>query len=329
MELILTDLNGRQVKMLSDYNADFDLAGQRTFEVTIPAAQYSDDMTYGCRIFEAGTETGGLIGDIYTDTASDTVSLIGLTWRGLMSKKIIRPPAGADYMTVSGELNQIINTVTAGMFGSLFKVTSAGTGKVINSYSFDRYTTVLDGLEKMLNGVGYRLKFTYNPGEPGGAGWVEVCAVPIVDRSGEIELSQDNRLNFTIEDDRTGVNHLIVGGTGELRDRVIVDLYVQADGTISQTPYYTGLQEIAEFYDFPASADTAELIAAGEKQLAEICSKKTFRMDVERLNLDIDIGDIIGGRDYITGLTVKKALTNKIITVTNGSVTVDYILEGE
>lgn len=329
MELIITDLNGRQVRMLSNYNADFDLAGQKTFEVTLPAAQYSDDMTYGCRVFVAGTETGGLIGDIFTDTASDTVSLIGLTWRGLMSKKIIRPPAGADYKTVSGELNAIIKQVTAGMFGSLFKVTSAGTGKTIRSYSFDRYTTVLDGLEKMLKSVGYRLKFTYQAGTPGWAGWVEVGAVPIVDRSGEIELSQDNRLNFTIEDDRTGINHLIVGGTGELRDRVIVDLYVQADGTISQTPYYTGLQEIAEFYDFPASSDTAELVAAGEKQLAEICSKKTFRMNVERLDLDIDIGDIIGGRDYITGLTVKKALINKIITITSGQQTIDYIVEGE
>lgn len=329
MELIFTDINGRQVKMLSDYNADFDLAGQRTFEVTIPAAQYSEDMTYGCRIFEAGTETGGLIGDIYTDTASDTVSLIGLTWRGLMAKKVIRPPSGADYLTVTGELNAIIKQVTEGMFGDLIIPTSVGTGRTVKNYSFDRYTTVLDGLEKMLKSVGYRLKYIYQAGAPGGAGWVEVGAVPIVDRSGEIELSQDNRLNFTIEDDRTGVNHLIVGGTGDLRDRVIVDLYVQADGTISQTPYYRGLQEITEFYDFPASSDTAELIAAGEKQLAEICSKKTFRMDVERLNLDIDIGDIIGGRDYITGLTVKKALANKIITVTNGSVTVDYILEGE
>ena len=329
MELIITNVAGQQVRMLSDYNADFDLAGQRTFEVTIPAAQYSDDMTFGCRVFVAGTEIGGLIGDIFTDTASDTVSLIGLTWRGLMSKKIIRPPAGADYKTVSGELNQIINTVTAGMFGGLLRVSSAGTGKVINNYSFDRYVTVLDGLEKMLKQYGYRLKFTYNPGDPGGSGWVEVGAVPIVDRSGEIELSQDNRLNFTIEDDRTGVNHLIVGGTGDLRDRVIVDLYVQADGTISQTPHYKGLQEISEFYDFPASSDIAELIAAGEKQLAEICSKKTFRMNVERLDLDIDIGDIIGGRDYITGLTVEKALVNKIVTITNGQQAIDYIVEGE
>lgn len=329
MELIFTDINGYQVKMLSDYNADFDLAGQRTFEVTIPAAQYSEDMTYGCRIFEAGAETGGLIGDIYTDTASDTVSLIGLTWRGLMAKKVIRPPAGADYLTVTGELNAIIKQVTTGMFGDLIIPTSAGTGKVINNYSFDRYTTVLDGLEKMLKIVGYRLKFIYQVGSPGGAGWVEVGAVPIVDRSGEIELSQDNRLNFTIEDDRTGVNHLIVGGTGDLKDRVIVDLFVQADGSISQTQHYRGLNEIVEFYDFPASGDTTELAAAGEKYLAEIASKKTFRMDVERLDIDIDIGDIIGGRDYITGLTVKKALANKIITVTNGLVTVDYILEGE
>lgn len=330
MELIYADLSGKQVRLLSEYNSDFDLAGQRTFEVTLPAAKYADDMTFGGRLFVAGTEIGGVIGDVYTDTQTDSVSLLGLTWRGMMARKIIRPPTGQDYKTVSGELNQIIREVTAGMFGDIIQVTGAGTGKTVSSYSFDRYTTVLAGLEKMLKAYGYRLKFAYKTGVPGGSGWCEVGAVPIVDRSGEIELSQDNRLNFTIEDNRTGVNHLIVGGMGELAERAIVDLYVQADGSISRTrQYYTGAQEIAEFFDYPATSDADELAAAGEKYLADVSSKKTFRMNVQSLDIDIDIGDIIGGRDYITGTTVKKALINKIITMTNGEPATDYIVEGE
>lgn len=296
----------------------------------MPAAKYADDMTFGGRLFVAGTEIGGVIGDVYTDTQTDSVSLLGLTWRGMMARKIIRPPTGQDYKTVSGELNQIIREVTAGMFGDIIQVTGAGTGKTVSSYSFDRYTTVLAGLEKMLKAYGYRLKFAYKTGVPGGSGWCEVGAVPIVDRSGEIELSQDNRLNFTIEDNRTGVNHLIVGGMGELAERAIVDLYVQADGSISRTrQYYTGVQEIAEFFDYPATSDADELAAAGEKYLADVSSRKTFRMNVQSLDIDIDIGDIIGGRDYITGTTVKKALINKIITMTNGEPATDYIVEGE
>lgn len=330
MELIYADVEGREVRLLSEYNSDFDLAGQKTFEVTVPASQYEKDMTFGGRVFVAGTETGGVIGDVYTDTQTDSVSLLGLTWRGMMAKKIIRPPTGEDYKIVSGELNSIIRTVTAGMFGDVIRVTSAGTGKTINRYQFDRYTTVLAGLEKMLKAYGYRLKFIYQTGTPGGSGWCEVGAVPIVDRSGEIELSQDNRLNFTIEDNRTGINHLIVGGMGELKDRAIVDLYVQQNGSISRTKqYYKGVKEIAEFYDYPATSDADELAAAGEKYLADVMSKKSFRMNVQRLDIDIDIGDIIGGRDYITGTTVKKALVNKIITMINGEQTVDYIVEGE
>ena len=40
-----------------------------------------------------------------------------------------------------------------------------------------------------------------------------------------------------------------------------------------------------------------------------------------------DIGDLIGGRDYITGISIKKALKSKIITYENGIKSVQYNLE--
>ena len=38
-------------------------------------------------------------------------------------------------------------------------------------------------------------------------------------------------------------------------------------------------------------------------------------MDVETLNMDVAIGDIIGGRDYLTGLYAKKPIVRKIYRV--------------
>lgn len=328
MDIIITDVNGRQLRQMEQYNADFDLALVKTFELTVPSADYTDDMTFGARVFSPGSEIGGLVGEIHTDTQTDTVSVMGYTWRGLLSKKIIRPPNGEDYLTIHAELNEIMRQVTAGMFGDLIRVTSEGTGKVV-TWQFDRYVTVYDGLTKMCKKNGYRLDIKYNQGQPGGSGWVEIGAKPIIDYSDQIELSQDNRLNFTIDDDRTGINHLIVGGAGDLAERVIVDLYVDQNGNIGDTQYYFGLDEIAEFYDFAATSDTSELKAAGETWMQDYMSKKTFRADVETLNIDVDIGDIIGGRDYITGIVVKKELANKIVTIENGKVATDYIMEGD
>ena len=329
MELILTDVNGVQQRMIEEFNADIDLAGAKTFEVTVPAAQYDGNMTFGSRVFVPGTEIGGIIGDIHTDTAEGTVSVMGYTWRGLLSKKIIRPPAGEDYKTVSGELNDIIEGVIQGMFGSIIRAAQERTGKTIRSYSFDRYTTVYDGLQKMLKKYGYKLKIVYQVGEPGGAGWAEIGAVPIVDMSERIELSQDSRLNFTIEDYRMGINHLIIGGSGELRDRKIIDLYVQGDGSIGTTQYFTGINERVEFFDYGAMDDTQELMTAGEARLLELSDTQTFRMNVASLAIDVDIGDTIGGRDYITGMTIKKPLLNKIITIMNGIQETNYEVEGE
>ena len=52
-------------------------------------------------------------------------------------------------------------------------------------------------------------------------------------------------------------------------------------------------------------------------------------MDVEKLNIDAGIGDIVGGRDYLTGLYAAKPIKNITYSVTNGVVEKVYKLEGE
>ena len=43
------------------------------------------------------TEFGGIIGRKKINTIDSTISLFGRTWRGMLEKKIIRPPTGQDY----------------------------------------------------------------------------------------------------------------------------------------------------------------------------------------------------------------------------------------
>ena len=45
--------------------------------------------------------------------------------------------------------------------------------------------------------------------------------------------------------------------------------------------------------------------------------------------IDVDIGDIVGGRDYVTGMVMAKPVENKIYTEENGEISKDYTLEGD
>lgn len=212
---------------------------------------------------------------------------------------------------MSGELNAVIDQIIGTMYDGVLRAASEDTGISVSNYQFDRYTTVLDGLTKMLKTKGYKLKISYVQGEAGAVGYVEISAVPIVDYSDRIELSQDDRLNFTIEVNKGSVNHLICLGEGELKNRQVIDLYLQQDGSIGREPFYFGINEITATYE---NANSEDLETDGIKHFQEIISGVSLAMDVESLDIDVEIGDVIGGRDYITGMSVKKALASKIIT---------------
>ena len=131
-----------------------------------------------------------------------------------------------------------------------------------------------------------------------------------------------------MEDKRNGVNHLIVTGKGELQDRNVFHLYVWPDGSFKKTQYYTGLDEIAQVYE-NTSTETDELESQSAKKLQDLCSKKTFGMDIAKLGIDVDIGDVVGGRDYLTGMYSSKPIENIIYSITNRIESKEYELEGE
>lgn len=327
--VILTNSTGIEIRPINFIKFDCDLNSTRDFILTISASEWRDDLAYGNRIIIPGTEYGGIIGAKKTTTAENTVTISGLGWRGILYRKIIKPPAGQAYKTVSGELNDVLaQLISEAGISDLFSVSEEQTGVSLNGYQFDRYITLLDGIHKMLKSVGYRLEVKYIE-VIDGAGYVQLSAAEITDYSASIELSQDDRLDFTFDEQKNGINHLVCLGKGELNDRVVVDLYVQGDGTIGTHQYFTGLKEVAATYENVAAEDAASLTEYGTEELERLTSKQTFKMNVERLSIDVEIGDIIGGRDYITGMNMNKPVINKIYTSQNGIVTKEYTLEGE
>lgn len=320
--VIVSDPNGNELRSLLFTMYDFEVGkSENSFAVEIKRQEY-ERIPDRARIYIPGTEYGGLFRRLATNTSQDVITPGGLTWRGMMQKKIISPPSGMDYATDSGELNAIVKSRVESALPGLFIGTTASTGVEV-TWQYARYCTLEEGLSDMLKSRGYRLNIEYSQEDKA----VVVSAVPIVDYSQSIEFSADMRINYNMSMQGDGVNHLICLGSGELKDREVYHLYVDENGNIGTTQYYTGIEEITEIFDY-AGAELDDLIQTGTQRLKEIRNTNVFEIKVDP-DTELAIGDIVGGRDYLSGMTMRSPISGKIVKWEQGFQTVEYRLEND
>ena len=322
MDLILARADGQEERMLP-FDFDFDLGGENDFQIKLTYASWDDRLTIGARVYVPGTEFGGIIKKISSATNTGNIFLDGFSWRGYLAHRIIRPAAGQDYRIVSGELHAIISELVDIPY---FVVSGFNTGVTVSNYQFNRYVTVLEGIESMLSSVGYRLNIEYIQTQTGG--YVSIGAVPAGQYGDTVEYSQDSLIDFSSTDDQMGVNHLVCLGTGELKDRIVIDLYADEEGNISESQTITGIDEITEVYD-SSGAERETLLESGKDRLKELLNKKSFTSEIKEVRNELFIGDIVTGSDYITGNTVTKPIVQKLVKRENGNLSIDYKIEGE
>lgn len=333
MELIYTDLKGKELGYILNANVDMEIGEDEKdsindFEIEFKRSGWDGTVVFGSQVYVPGTEYGGIVREVTTSTKSNSITVKGYTWRGMMTKKIIKPEDGQDYAVATGDLNMIIKEKIEEAFPGLFYGISEKTNVQVTNYQFDRYCTLHEGLKKMLQSVGYRMEIKYVQGDKYDAGHVQVSAVPIVDYSSEYEFSNDQNMNFTMDDNQRGVNHLVCLGKGELKDRLVIHLYVDDKGDVGQVQYYQGIDEIEEIYDSSGS-EYDDLLKNGIAKLTNSKNKTEYDMTMEKIEGSMDIGDIVGGRDYLTGVSIKKPIGRKIWTIAEGKEKVEYKLKGE
>ena len=321
-DIIVAAPDGTELRCMLFSEYDFEIGDEEnSFLVTIPRPEW-ESVANDSRIYIPGTEYGGLYKRLESDTKNNSVAVGGLTWRGMLQKKIISPPSGQDYATDSGELNAILGARVSTAFPGLFVGSSESTGITV-SFQYQRYVTMYDGLKALLKSVGYKMQIEYDQV----LRKVVVSAVPIVDYSSEIEYSSDMSADYSMIIDRTGINHLVCLGSGELRNRIVEHLYVDGNGVISQTQTFFGKNEIAEVYDY-AGASRDDLIQSGVDQLKGELNLNEFRIELES-EREVAVGDIVGSRDYITGYTVTAPITTKIVKFEDGFVNIEYKLSSD
>lgn len=164
-----------------------------------------------------GTEYGGMVTVRNTDG-----SVEGPTWHGMLSRRILQPDAGKDYLTVSGNAATILNTLFKRIgLDSLF--TADASTVTIGGWQFDRYTDAYTGVTKMLTANNAKLRLTWLDGH------VHAIAKP-VDHYGD--TIDSDLLVFQASLDSQPVNHLIGLGQGDLHERVVVHWYADSNGKV-------------------------------------------------------------------------------------------------
>lgn len=315
--VIVANSSGAELYALDYLNYDFEIGDvECTFWVAMLIPDWPG-IPSNARVYIPGTEYGGIYKKLETDTEVGTISVGGFTWRGMMKNKIIIPPAGEDFAIDTGDINTIIGSRVSSAFGGLF--TGADPcGVTVDEFQYTRYCTLYDGLTRMLESVGHKMQISYDLVKKK----VIVQAVPIVDHSEQIEFSSDLSTKYYMLADGSGVNHLICLGNGELKDRIVVHLYADAKGRISQRQTFRGSDEIVSVYDY-AGADRAQLIQSGTEQLKTLLSVNQFSLDADG---QFEIGDIVGGKDYVSGVQMRASIVGKIHRSNNGIETEEFTI---
>lgn len=328
MDFIITDKYGQDKGYVEHCGADFNVGQDNDFEIKIQSRLFQDDRhRKNCRVFAENTEYGGLIRNINPVTEDHIVKLTGPTWRGILNQRAINP-ASNTYITLQGEANAVLSQyITSLGLSEIYTASSSNSGIMLN-YQVPLQSMLLDAFSAALGAVGARLDIKYKLGEPNGKGYVLLEAKPIVDHSETIEISEDGNVKLDILDYQNGINHLICYGKGELAARQKVDLYAWPDGSIQKTAYYTGIDLIEQYYEDTSAETVQELEESGREKFIDLMNYKQLKISVS--DMDLELGDIVGGRERITGIYMTSPVVRKIVSVTGkGRVSIDYKLKGE
>lgn len=282
-------------------------------------SQQQTELAQGSLVYSPGTEYGGIIQDIQSKLETDGQRYVyysGPSWSGRLAQKVIKPPSGQDHYTMNGEANECINELMAYLgLDDLFKAPDTDSGITLN-IELDRFADAFSALRKGLATSDARLSTVYDNAQ-------KCVVIQAVQRETHGGYTSDNSpISVTVA---TPVNHLVCAGTGEMQDRVVIDLYVQADGSIGETPYYTGLDMIDSLYE-NTTADATKLREEGEDKLIELQNVNQVSISVDDGSEDLyPLDDVITGLDPVTGIQASSTIAKKVVSVdANGFETYRY-----
>lgn len=229
MDLIYTNKDNVEMGILQHYDLDLAFGSdENNFEMVVTSD--NSVLEAGSHFYFESTEYGGIVDAIAIDTETSQTTYTGRTWHGVLAGKVIVPPSKTDYMTLSGDANDVLHILIESCgLNDLFFVAEEESGFYIDNEQF-RYSNLYESIVSMLARVDARLEM-YRIGR-----MVYMAAVPLVNYANNEEWDIAHK-SFKAENVITRVNHLICLGRGELKDRKVIHLFSDQDGNVQ--PYAT------------------------------------------------------------------------------------------
>lgn len=311
IRLIYTDADRVEQGYLRNFSADVDVAKDKDFEITV--ARDNNILRGGSWWYISNTEYGGIVDNVGVVTADREIRYTGRNLRGILCDKIIQPPQDKDYKIVSGDAIAVINSLIedAGL-SNIYRMT--GESWNVQSFQFNRYVSLYDGICALLSTQNRVLRLVIKDG------YVTMSSAVPYDYTEDKDCMRSD-INYNITQVKNGYNHLICLGQGELKDRQVLHLYVDKMGNITDTQTYKGLEERTAIYDYSSASSIGELRTGGIARLQELNADS---LDMTLPDMSMQIGDITGGTEKITGATVRKQITNIIAKIDDNSIDIEY-----
>ena len=256
----------------------------------------------GHYLYFPDSEWGGRLEGIKHISKSHTVKLSGVTWRGMLSRRVIMPSAGQSHLDMrETDIYPAMRSLISD-FGGVFT----------------------EGILDMLDPQGLRLVLTLDPDSR----HVLLSTAPVIDRSTEIEFSGDYDFSYISTLGEAAFNHVIALGRGEQENRLVRHIWLLPDGTMTADPNAAGIpsgaEERAMVYDYSSAEDEKELIRGAKKQLKEHGAQNGIEISFDSNDLDLPLGDRVGLRDRMTGMSDIRTVTSKLLTVSADGISLRY-----
>lgn len=308
-DILWTDASLVEQGVVDGISLDLVAGDTNDFEATVPRGC---GIARNSAIIVEGTEYGGIVDDIESTTSERTLKIRGRTWLGVLASRVIKPPAGSDYRVFSGDAHDVIRDVVSSCdLSYIFSVPSSPSGVALSG-RFDRYTDAASGLTKALSRAGARLSFSWS-----GAGVVLSCvSVATV----EVDALS---IPVTVSDSRP-VNHLVLLGSGELSDRLVLDVYAAGDGTVSTEQSLFGSDLMEAVYELSSTDDAGELIEEGRAKLAEMQALSPIEVSLESVSADLHPGDFVTAVDESAGVSATAEVARAVVRVDDGRLAASY-----
>lgn len=308
MDLIYTDKARVDLGVLHNFDLDIDLADGKDFEIKTDLENAV--MTAGSYWYILGTEYGGRVDRLKVNTDNKELIYGGRSWRGMLASKVVIPPEGKSHRILDGSWQDVVQGLLEDCGLSELFVADA-VALVLDDWQVGRYVTLLDALGKILDSRQHSLSLVWTDGK------VHIGAQPIRDLTDTVQYETDDKVHLIVEDNRGGVNHLICLGKEEGEKREVVHLYTTATGAITELQQtFEGLDEIVQTYENNGAETREKLKDAGFAHLKGLRNSQTFSVSV--VDYDVQIGDIVGGKERVTGISVSEKVTNIIFKIDSG-----------